>query len=74
MNFFGKKKEKSAGFSQKVHAFKEKPRLQYLLPWRNIDPAGIVYGKTMTFLPYSPSVVQTWKAALLKSLSCITLL
>ena len=50
MNFFGKKKEKSAGFSQKVHAFKEKPRLQYLLPWRNIDPAGIVYGKNNDFL------------------------
>ena len=45
------RKNKALGFSQKVRAFEEKPRLQYLLPWRDISPhTGIVVGKNNDFM------------------------
>ena len=44
--FWNKKKTPSIGYSQKVEAFHEKPRLEYLLPWAYIDQdTGIVHGK-----------------------------
>lgn len=41
-----RKKKPAYQYSQKVGAFTEKPRLQYLLPWAYADPdTGIIHGK-----------------------------
>ena len=43
---FSFRKKENVQFSQKVGVFKEKPRLQYLLPWAFIDEdTGLVHGK-----------------------------
>ena len=45
------KKKQDVQFSQKVGVFKEKPRLQYLLPWAFVDEeTGIVHGKDHSML------------------------
>ena len=33
--FSNKKKQKNVGYSNEVGAFREKPRVDYLLPWRS---------------------------------------
>ena len=49
--FFNKKKTVNIQFSQKVGAFHEKARLQYLLPWAYADETtGIVHGKDHSML------------------------
>lgn len=49
--FSNKKKQKNVGYSNEVGAFKEKPRVDYLLPWRNISyRSGVVYGKNNDML------------------------
>ena len=51
---FSFRKKENVQFSQKVGVFKEKPRLQYLLPWAFIDEdTGIVH-LSINF------VVQIW--------------
>lgn len=48
---FSFRKKENVQFSQKVGVFKEKPRLQYLLPWAFIDEdTGIVHGKDHSLL------------------------
>lgn len=49
--FSNKKKQKNVGYSNEVGAFNEKPRVDYLLPWRNISyRSGVVYGKNNDML------------------------
>lgn len=49
--FSNKKKQKNVGYSNEVGAFREKPRVDYLLPWRNISyRSGVVYGKNNDML------------------------